>query len=268
VKLFRKRGARQDRLPIARTRRVVLGELGAAERRRLEDELYDLWSDYFVGLSKERFVATHLFDRTSVYLFYGADGTLAGFANANVYPVEAEGRRCAVMTAGTFARLEYDATKTIVLCGLQETLRVRAERPRWPIAYLGAATSPTSYRGVARWVSRFHPAPDREPPSWVTAWVVEVARQRDLPLSPDDPWLTRFPARPRQVGRLVGSRTVRAGGPYVDYFLKRAPHWESGECLLTLVPIDLRTVASIVTRFVAGQRRNALATPRRPRGAG
>jgi hypothetical protein len=243
------------RLPIESTRRVVFGRLPSAERERLVDEVYALWSEYFVGLTRERFVATHLFDQTRITLFYGGNGELAGFFNVNTDVVEAGGHRCVVITSGIFSRVRYDATRAIGLAAFREAMRVRIRHPRTPLAYLPIATSPVSYRTVSRWTKTFHPTPDAEPPAYVSAMVAEVARRRRLETRPDDPWVTRFLVRQRRAGDIQASRTMKNPGRFAEYFLRRVPTWTEGDSLLIWVPFDLHNSVGSLARLLLNRPR-------------
>ncbi|MEM7159700.1 MAG: hypothetical protein AAF799_43065 [Myxococcota bacterium] len=247
--------AETSRQPVASSRRVVLGTLSASARSRLEDELHELWSEFFVGLSREQFVATHLFDDTRLQLVYGRDGELAGFANINASLLQDEGKTHLVMHCGAFTRLRYDAVRTLIFRGAREFLRLRLRHPRTPMAYVGVMTSPVAYR-LFGWAGvDVYPAPNAVAPPHVERLLGALAERRRIPVDPDDPWLAEFAVKQRDPTGLKESRCVRRGNRHVDFFVQRAPQWHQGWSLLAWMPLTTVNVVGGLLRLIFKKRR-------------
>lgn len=104
------------RLPVERVESVIWGNLAAHQRDDLTDRLHDLWSEYFVGMTKADFLRTHLLDHTHLVMSFGQGDELAGFANINPHVLTHDERKYLVLTSGLLheiariRRLNVDAT--------------------------------------------------------------------------------------------------------------------------------------------------------------
>lgn len=245
----------RSRLPVTGARCQVLGQLDAAARAQLEGELFGLWSEFFHGLSREEFVATHLFDDTRLLLTYGYDGELAGFANLNISRLHDEGKPHHVLHCGVFTRLKYDAIRSLVWLAVGEVLRLRLRHPLTPIAYVAVLTSPVAYR-LFGWAGvRVYPAPNVVAPPHVERLLAALAEHRRLPVDPDDPWLVEFAVKQRNPKALKQSRCVRRSDPHMDFFAQRAPKWDQGWSLLSWMPMDTANLLRGVWGLLVNKRR-------------
>jgi len=233
---------RKRRLPIARVEAGRLGDRAPAERARLTEACYELWSEFFEGMTRERFVATHLFDDTWVGAAYGIDGRLAGFYNLNTMHIDVEGERSLVLTSGAFVRLEYDAVPALKRSGLLAVLRVRVRHPFARLAFVPIATTPVAYRAMGESMHCFYPHPSRTTPAYVPAALREVCRRRNLVVPPGTPFVVDFAIRQRKVDAIKRTASVQRPNDDTRYFLATVPRWEAGHALLVWVPGDLQNI--------------------------
>ena len=241
------------RARVARVECVVLGALAEGPRARLVDRLYGLWAEHFVGIDRETFVRTHLFDHTRVVMAFGAAADLAGFANINPYLLEVGGRRHLVLASGFFNRLDYAGTARLGLRCVWEVLRLRARHPGLVLAGVAIATSPLSYNLPGKLIPRFYPHPDRPAPADVPPLLAELARRRDLRVDPADPFKVRFPVRLGDVDRVRASRTYRAGSRWMSWYEARLPTWTSGDALMMWFPIDVPNTLGVLWNVLRGR---------------
>jgi hypothetical protein len=232
---------RRRRLPIARVEAGRLGDLSPAARDRLQGACYELWSEFFEGLTRERFIETHLFDDTWLGAAYSADGQLAGFYNLNVVDVDVAGERFVVITSGGFIRREYDAVQALRRSGLLAVLRVRLRRPFARLAFVPVATTPIAYASMGQVIRRLYPHPSLPTPAHVAPALREVCRRRGLVVT-EAPFVVDFSIRQRHVDDLKRSSRMQRGDEYIRAFLARVPGWEQGEALLVWIPGDLPNI--------------------------
>lgn len=233
---------RKRRLPIARVEAGRLGDLAPAARARLTEQCYELWSEFFEGMTRERFVETHLFDDTWLGAAYDADGRLAGFYNLNVLDIDAAGERVVVLTSGAFVRLEYDAVPALKRSGILAVLRVRLRHPFARLAWVPVATTPVAYASMGQAIRRFFPHPSLPTPAHVAPALREVCRRRNLVASPGSAFVVDFSIRQRHVDELKRSSRMQREDEYTRYFVARVPDWERGHALLVWIPGDLKNI--------------------------
>ncbi len=242
------------RMPLASSERLRLGDLHPGPRARLTAALYSLWSEYFVGADIHTFTKTHIYEDTRLILGFGPGGDLAAFANLNVYALQVGTRRQRVITSGLFIRQDYRATAQMVQLGTREGLRIWSEHPTQPLGVLTLATHPLSFSAMSRLIRQFYPHPECETPSEIVETMHTIARLRNLPVDPKDPFLIRFPARSRHPDRIRASRTYRRGGPAIDRFESRAPDWAEGQALMVYMPFNTTNVRGVIRQLPAAVR--------------
>lgn len=234
------------RLPIERVTSVIWGNVVAPERDDLTGRLHDLWSEYFVGMTKADFVRTHLFEHTRLLMSFGHRGELAGFANINPHVLTLDERKYLVLTSGLFNRLKYRTSRGLQFRCVQECLKLMATHPRHSMAGIAVATSPISYDLAARMLPRFYPHPQWTPPPHVLPLLHEIARIRHLNVDATNPWITHFPVRVADAARIEQTRSYQRGSPYMSWYREQAPNWANGQVLPLWVPIDTKNALGVL----------------------
>ena len=242
----------RDRLPIARVEETVLSDLSAAAREELEHACYELWSEFFAGMDRERFVATHLFDDTRLGAAYDHAGRLAGFYNFNLMEFDIEGDRIAVLSTGVFIRLEYDAFTALLRRGYRTVLRLRLAHLRSHFIWGAIFTTPVAYHTLVDSFREYYPNPARPTPRYIEAALPHVCRRRQLVQDPGDPFVVDFSIRQLKIGALKASAKRQSAGTRAQEFTARVPDWEAGKALLVFVPVG---PANFLSAAVAGVRR-------------
>ncbi|MCB9701278.1 MAG: hypothetical protein H6711_05260 [Myxococcales bacterium] len=243
---------RRDRLPIARVEEVVLGDLPAPARDELERACYELWSEFFAGMDRQRFVATHLFDDTRLGAAYDRAGRLAGFYNFNVLELDVDGERIALLSTGVFIRLEYDAFTALLRRGYRTVLRLRLAHLRSHFIWGAIFTTPVAYHTLVDSFREYYPNPVRPTPRYIEAALPQICRRRQLVQDPADPFVVDFSISQRQIDALKASARLQNAGPHAREFTARVPNWEAGKALFVFVPVG---PANFLSAAVAGLRR-------------
>ena len=243
---------RRDRLPIARVEEVVLGDLPAPARDELERACYELWSEFFAGMDRQRFVATHLFDDTRLGAAYDRAGRLAGFYNFNVLELDVDGERIALLSTGVFIRLEYDAFTALLRRGYRTVLRLRLAHLRSHFIWGAIFTTPVAYHTLVDSFREYYPNPVRPTPRYIEAALPQICRRRQLVQDPADPFVVDFSISQRQIDALKASARLQNAGPRAREFTARVPNWEAGKALFVFVPVG---PANFLSAAVAGLRR-------------
>lgn len=232
----------RTRIPIARVGVCRLGNLATAERARLTDACYELWSEFFEGMAQARFVETHLFDDTYLGFAEGVDGRLAAFYNVNLLDLVVAGERVMIMTSGVFIRLEYAASFALKRGGFRLALRLRLRHPFTRFVWVPIATTPVAYRNLAKSSRRFYPHPNLPTPNYVAPVLAEMCRHRKLVVDPENPFVVEFGIRQRRIDQLRRSARMQQSDAFMRHFIEMTPNWERGRALMALVPLDLRSL--------------------------
>ncbi|APR88066.1 hypothetical protein A7982_13415 [Minicystis rosea] len=237
--------AKAPRRPIARTRVVTLGELPAAERAALVEQLYAVYLANSNTLDRAGFERVVLpSDEMRVALFLGRDGELAGFSAARIQRIVVNGREQAVFGAGVHILPAYRGGSASAVFGLTEALRFKLKNPRIPLSYVTTASNPAVYKLFARTLRRYFPRRDQETPAEVEAIVQAISQKRGVQWTGEDPWLARTFVRPSRPERIRGSRALQ-NDPDVAFYVARNPGFAEGDgsALLVFVPLDAADIA-------------------------
>jgi hypothetical protein len=232
----------RTRLPVRRIDSGLVAALGAEARARLGAACYELWHEFFDGLSEEQFVETHLTADTWLVTAWGDGDRLAGYYNLCVLPIDIDGRRVYVLTSGLFTRPEYDAAPRLIRRGFLHCVRARLRHPGAIMAYVPVATTPVAYRAVARALHRYYPRRGEGAPSYVRHALAEMCRVRGFRQDPERPYVVDFFARQRKVDDLMRSEAMSRSDEAIHAYTELVPDWAEGKALLVWIPGDLVNV--------------------------
>ncbi|MCA9694812.1 MAG: hypothetical protein KC636_34860 [Myxococcales bacterium] len=249
--------ARRPRQPIADVRDRVVSSLSAPARAEVEAECYALWSEFFEGMTRARFVETHIFDDTRLVTAYGRDGRLAGFFNLNTQLLDAAGERVLLLGCGVFIRREYDAYGALLRRGWRSVLRLRLRHPLARFLWQAIYTSPVAYQAMCEGFRVFYPHPTAPTPAYVTRALAECCRHRGFVQDEDDPFVVDFSIKQRLIDELKASSRLRNPDANAAYFIERVPAWESGKGLIGIIPVNLVNIASSARMAIQRRRRRA-----------
>jgi hypothetical protein len=243
------RRARAPRISIARTERFMFADRTPAERKKICDDAYRIHDAYFPGVDRE-LLERGFFgdDSTRVFLYYGADGALAGFGAVSMLWVNHEGRDHAVFKGVTCIDARYKFVWRARLPSIVEALRFKISHPRTPVAYMGMATTPTGYRLFASTVPRCYPSRHMDTPAAIKALLLKATCKRGFEPVDEDKLLVRAVSRLANPERLREALSLQ-DDPDVRFYLDRNPRL--GEhAMLFWVPLDLDNVCRGAARIL------------------
>lgn len=238
---------RAPRTPLIRARRLTMGELDAAARDALLDEIFPIFGHYFTGHDPASFASIALPTAdTRVALLCAPGGAVAGFASSTITRLDIDGRPHAAIGASVFVRPEYRGGSLAAFFETSELLRFVLRNPGVPIGYLGAVLGPTTYQRFARSFERVYPnRRDGFPPA-VARVARAFAEARGLRTEGTAPWVVDLKVRPLRTAPIGGAR---AQDPDVRYFCEQNPGYTAGQALLMWVPFDPANVGQMLVRL-------------------
>jgi hypothetical protein len=233
---------RAPRLPIARVEHVMLADVTGAAREKLVDDTYRISVAYFPSDTREDFEAAFLKgDPTWVFLFYGQDGALAGFAAVSNLWVHHEGEDYACFKGCVCIDSRYKLTWRARLPVVREALKFKLRHPLTPTGYMGMAATPSGYRVVTTSVPRVYPSRHEEMPEPVRKLILEAVKVRGLELVDAERLLVRATSSLAEPERVRESRGLH-DDPDARYYVERNPEFEN-HYMLVWAPLGFRDLA-------------------------
>jgi hypothetical protein len=252
--------ARLPRIPVARVEHFMLADLSPAERAKLVDDTYRISLAYFPDDDRDGFEQAFFSgDTTWTFLFYGANGALAGFSAVSCLWVSHEGQDHAVFKGVTCVDARYKLTWRSRMPVMLEAALFKLRHPRTPAGYMGMAASPSGYRLLASSVPRLYPSRHAAMPETIKALVLKATRMRGFEPVDEERLLVSATSRLAQPERLRSSRSLK-DDPDARFFVEQNPDFDRFY-MLVWVPLDLgnlaRGAARTLLRHVLGDGRRA-----------
>lgn len=241
---------------ITRTSVVDPSALDPSACEAFIDELYAVQCVIFDGVSRDdfaRYVVRSPAARTRIEV-YRAGPDVVGYAAMHMFDCEVAGRRSTVVRCEVGLLREYRGQTRFARFFIRETLGLLLRAPGRPIFGLSCATSPGTYRTLARHAHEVWPHWSRETPPSLVALMDELAAKFHLhPVDADRPgvyhvgWQTR--ESEAEVLRWRTSPNLAS-----RFYLERNPGYGEGHGLLVLVPMSpgdfVGSVARVVTHYL------------------
>jgi hypothetical protein len=239
---------------IASTVAIDPKRLDAEARARLIDELYAVQCSVFDGVERAPFasyVVESKAEHTTVHVHRNAAGAAVGYCALHVFEPLLDGRPCAVLRMEAGSLGDYRGGNSNASLALRAILRYRRANPRRPLYYLGTLVHPSSYSMFAKYAPELWPNPDRPVPAAVARLLRELAELFHLePVDPANPLVVEVGWRTRdtEAERRYWRGTTK---PAARFFIDQNPGYGDGQGLMTLVPVNGRTLAVAVGRVAA-----------------
>jgi hypothetical protein len=235
----KRRGAR---VPIARVEHFMLGAASPAERVKLVDDTYRISRAYFPDETHEEFERTFFSaDETWVFLFFGPDEELAGFAAVSNVWVNHEDEDVACFKGMACIDSRYKLTWRSRLPVVREAVKFKLRHPWTRAGYMGMAATPSGYRLVTSSVPRVYPSREDGMPDSVKALILKAMKVRGLEVVDEERLLVRAASRLAQPERIRESRGLSAD-PDARYFMERNPDYEE-HYMMVWAPLGFRDLA-------------------------
>ena len=234
--------ARAPRLPIARVEHFMLADLAGAEREKLVDDTFRISRAYFPDDDRDGFEQAFLSgDPTWMFLFYGPDDALAGFAAVSNVWVSHEGEEYACFKGCVCIDSRYKLTWLARLPVVREAVKFKLRHPWTPTGYMGMAATPSGYRLVATSVPRVYPSRREGMPESVKALILEATKVRGLEVVDEERLLVRATSRLADLARIQESRGLH-DDPDARYYVERNPDFEN-HYMMVWAPLGFRDLA-------------------------
>jgi hypothetical protein len=241
--------ARAPRLPIARVEHFMVADVEGAAYDKLVDDTYRLSRAYFPDDTREVFEHDFLKgDPTWMFLFYGPDGALAGFAAVSNVWVNHEGKDHACFKGVVCIDSRYKLTWRSRLPVVREALKFKLRHPLTPAGYMGMAASPSGYRVVTTSVPRVYPSRHEEMPASVRELIMKAVEVRGLEMTDAERLLVRSTSSLAAPERVRESSGLKAD-PDARYYLERNPDFENNY-LMVWAPLGFSDLAGGAARML------------------
>ena len=207
----------------------------------LIDELFDLITDVFVGVT-ERKVAAEVVESSAdcarILVHRGERNELLGFFALYFHERRLRGRPVVVVRAKAALRREARGQDAIARWGFGTLLAQKLARPTRPFFGLAAMLHPSGHMQIARYFPRGWPTHENPPPPEVLHLMVELADDLGMEaIDPERPLLRRvgFAVRESDAERRYWTRVENR---HAKFYLETNPTYAQGHGLLMLVPFD------------------------------
>jgi hypothetical protein len=241
--------ARAPRLPIARVEHLMVADVKGAAYEKLVDDTYRISRAYFPDDTREVFERDFLKgDPTWVFLFYGPDGTLAGFAAVSNVWVNHDGKDHACFKGEVCIDSRYKLTWRSRLPVVREALKFKLRHPLTPAGYMGMAATPSGYRVVTTSVPRVYPSRHEEMPADVRELILKAVAVRGLEVTDAERLLVRSSSSLADAERVRESQGLNAD-PDARYYVERNPDFENNY-MMVWAPLGFRDLAGGAARMI------------------
>lgn len=240
---------------IASTEVVIPQSLSTEQRRRLTDALYAVHQEIFEGVEREcfaKYVVESTAEHTWIQLHRNEAGALVGYFALHVFEKQLSGVTTAVFRAEAGSLRAYRGGNTNTRFGLTLILRYLLRHPGRPAYYLGALVHPSSYALLAKYCDELWPRHEQPVPLRLRDFLAELGTEFGLaPVDARNPllrhvgWRTRESEVEQDYWRQCDKRSAR-------YFLETNPGYTLGHGLLTLAPVTMGNVLSVL-RVMSGR---------------
>jgi hypothetical protein len=232
---------------------VVPGLLDANARRRLEDDVYDLYRRIFCGFDRTSFVDYVIAPKAEhswIQLYRGEDGALGGYTSLHIHEREIHGRTIAIVRCMSGTLREHRGANLISGFFADRVLRYRLAHPRRPLYFLGVLIHPSSYSQLVRYLDGVWPREATEMPPDTCALLETLGASFGLRrVDPANP-LVHVAGSLTLDSRGDRAHWERSDRPGVQFFLRENPGYEQGHGLLALAPLTLRGITRGLGRYL------------------
>lgn len=185
----------------------------------------------------------HRGDSISLGLFYGKNNELAGFAVAGIQPVTIDKNTYAIVSAGIYSDLKYNIGLKLANFALMMSLKYKIAHPTHRLGYLAEALTPASYSLAAKILPECYPHPVLKTPENVSSIIKAVSANRNFIKDRDSEFIVSFsPSIITKNPMNLFLSSKLANCKYYQYYLSLNPDFQSGNALLTYMPLTLRNI--------------------------
>lgn len=225
---------------VRRSRTVRASALSQDERRQLADEAFQVSSQLFAGLEKQRFVENILFrrGRAVLQLYYGDDDTLVGFCSVALREHRVGTKKSFVFTKSVHVALNYDAAARVALFYLRQSIIYRSRHPWNPLYFVAETISPSAFKLIRKFNQLIYPYFGIVPPAHIRALADQLVADCGMRYLDRSHFVARYDLvfKPRAPERFFRSCNLTESDA-ASYFCRVNPGFERGELMIVTSPI-------------------------------
>ncbi|MEM7159706.1 MAG: hypothetical protein AAF799_43095 [Myxococcota bacterium] len=251
--------------------------LDPVARTALADELFAVHRQIFDGVDADalrRYVLESEGADTRLQMFYDDQGSAAGYVAVHGFLQEVDGRSTLIARCEVGVARRFRGQASFVPFVLVQAVRLWLRNLGRPKLVFACPVHPSSFWGLTRRSPCSWPRPGVDTPPAITETMHALADRfglvqtdADRPGVRDVGWITRMTDADRQ-------HWAAHQAPEVEFYRAENPHYEQGQGLLLLLPLDLRQMVVGGYNHVAerarrwwSKRRQRSAAQTRPHGA-
>lgn len=237
---------------LTRAELLTMCRLTPVERRRFEDEIYQLLNQIYVSTDEAYIRATHFGQDTEHFwtqLYRGEGGALAAFSQIKILEQRVHGKEIAIIRGQAGILREYRGGRQVPAFGIERVMRYALTHPGTPLYFCGVIMSPASYAQLWEYADQIWPNPDAEIGEEMKAQMQEVVSLLGIELvSQRGVFLNKRPFAVRETGA-DHRRWERSEHRGALYYRAMNPDYASGYGLLVLIPVSLGGVLRSAARY-------------------
>jgi CRP-like cAMP-binding protein len=244
---------------------VEPAKLSERERDALTEELYQVQNEVFDGVDKKTFAkyVIHSPAQASwISVYRDGGGRAVGYMAFHRFDRTFGERQCAIFRAEAGILRDFRGQSSMGWLFLKKALPYVLSHPGQPVFYLGSLVHPSSYHGFSRYAKRIWPNPREKTPPEILSFMCTLADEFGLEKVSEDNslvrkvgWCTRDTDVEREYWRQCRKPTAR-------FFVETNPGYGEGHGLITLIPLSMGDVMSLLRGFVAGRTQRTLVSIR------
>ena len=246
---------------IASSEIVVPKTLSSDARRKLTDALYEVHRRIFAGVERESFakyVVDSKAEHTWIHLHKNEAGETVGYFALHVFEKHLGGKPTAVFRAEAGSLRAYRGGNANARFALKMALRYLLKHPGRQAYYLGSLVHPSSYTLLAGNFGEVWPRREEQPPPELLAFMDALASEFGLEkVEPACPLVRRVGWRTRET-EMERDYWLHCDKPVARFFVEANPGYVEGHGLVTLVPVTVPNLLSLVRSQVRRKLRQPL----------
>lgn len=224
----------------------------------LADELYEVHTQIFDGVDADalrRYVLESRGADTRLQLFYDTQGIAVGYVAVHGFQHEVDGRTTLIARCEVGLARRFRGASPFVRFVLKQAVRLWLQNIGRPKLVFACPVHPSSFWGLTRRSPCSWPRPGVETPPVITETMHSLADRFGLeqtdaarPGVREVGWITRMTDADRE-------HWATHTASEVQFYRSQNPHYEQGQGLLLLLPLDLRQIVIGGGRHLVGQAR-------------
>jgi len=228
-----------------RSKIVEVKNISEAERLRLGEQCFAVYSDRITFLSRQEFDNIILFAPSvqRIFLLY-QNADLVGFSVSRKTIYQVNNCKEHVLSAGAFVKRGHYVGDQLIRFGIVESLKYKLRRPMAEVWFLTQAATPVSYRFFAR-IMDVYPHPTKATPQRLKQIFFKYVEEHKLSIKNLENWTIVGAPKERyslpESDRMKKSAKLLAD-PWVLFYEQINPSFEEGIFVVMAFSLDYKNL--------------------------